>query len=119
MRGWRAVLAGAPGTILLGGKCLTPGVEGTRCGVQDGALLGVCSPGTWCDTGALSHGTCQPAPREGESCAERLCGAGLTCSSTTATCVAKRVGWIEARIGGAPPSPGPHGGFQQQGSPVG
>jgi len=38
MRGWRAVLAVAPSTILLGGKCLTLGVEGTRCGVQDGAL---------------------------------------------------------------------------------
>ncbi|WP_205525531.1 hypothetical protein [Pyxidicoccus trucidator] len=33
-------------------------------------------------------GTCQPAAREGESCTERLCGAFLTCSNTTKTCVA-------------------------------
>ncbi|QSQ20929.1 hypothetical protein JY651_37775 [Pyxidicoccus parkwayensis] len=33
------------------------------------------------------RGTCEPAPREGESCTEQLCAPGLACSSTTHTCV--------------------------------
>lgn len=71
------------GTVLLGGKCLTPGGEGTSCGVRDGVLLGVCGQDTWCDTEAgTAHGTCKRVSAEGEACDDAigtLCGWSLFC----------------------------------------
>ncbi|MFP2908621.1 hypothetical protein ACLESD_26935 [Pyxidicoccus sp. 3LFB2] len=71
-----------PGTVLLGGKCLTPATEGAACGVEGGTLLGVCGQGTWCDTGGRLHGTCKPVVTEGQACDEGLrsqCAWSLFC----------------------------------------
>ncbi|MBZ4420746.1 hypothetical protein [Myxococcus sp. RHSTA-1-4] len=71
-----------PGTVLIGGRCLTPGGEGARCGAEDGIPVGVCDQGTWCDQASRTHGTCQPMSREGEACDDyegARCGWSLFC----------------------------------------
>lgn len=72
----------APGTILIGGRCLTPGGPGTRCGAEGGAPVGVCDQGTWCDQGNETHGTCKPFATEGEACHDYegpRCGWSMLC----------------------------------------
>ncbi|MFP2925448.1 hypothetical protein ACLESO_09545 [Pyxidicoccus sp. 3LG] len=77
-----ALDACAPGTILIGGKCLTPGGAGAPCGARDGKALGVCGAGTYCDQAQGTHGTCQPVASEGASCHDYdgpQCGWSLYC----------------------------------------
>ncbi|NMO19740.1 hypothetical protein HPC49_18810 [Pyxidicoccus fallax] len=86
-----AVIAndGCPwGTVLIGGKCLTPGGVGTRCGAENNVALGVCDQTTWCGPTNQTHGTCQPRATEGQACSDiegpfcvwsQYCGASGTC----------------------------------------
>lgn len=71
-----------PGTVLIGGKCLTPGGAGTRCGAENGVAVGVCGRGLWCDSGNTTHGSCKPVSTEGEACNDYdgpWCGWNLFC----------------------------------------
>ncbi|MCP3136471.1 hypothetical protein [Pyxidicoccus xibeiensis] len=77
-----ALDACAPGTVLIGGRCLTPGAAGARCGAENGKALGVCGAGTYCDQAQGTHGTCQRVASEGAACHDYdgpQCGWSLFC----------------------------------------